>query len=397
MKKSLTFLLIGVLAVLSLTFAAYIVLTQFKPEREIRKMMITMAHLQSVHHELGFTWTQQDEYNPVTTILHTNGSMEVADDLQINHTTDFGVVYFSKQTGYQELSGEFRTIDEGSYLTYAPPGPRIQGVDFDDHTWIAIDQSERSLWGPLLPGVTWPIESIFSKDEWTPEGRARLQYLLSYADIVDVTYNGYEFGHDGEKIYRISAWLSAQPINSFLLDLVRAKDAREPSNEERLLAYSTAKQLSGLSVNVWIGENNHFLYALSVDGTLRGETQTQEIPIDFRIEFSQFNEDLFLEIPTTFLEFKDLFEAVYGVLPSSAIGSANQMQTLVDASSARLPVTDEQTNDDPDEDGLTNIVEAFYGTNALVADTDMDGMNDGDEVRMGRNPRGIGGLFEFGL
>ena len=41
-----------------------------------------------------------------------------------------------------------------------------------------------------------------------------------------------------------------------------------------------------------------------------------------------------------------------------------------------------------DNDGLTTLDEvAIYGTNPLVADTDGDGTNDGDEVASGRDPR----------
>lgn len=47
---------------------------------------------------------------------------------------------------------------------------------------------------------------------------------------------------------------------------------------------------------------------------------------------------------------------------------------------------------DPDEDGLTNAEERFYGTDPVKADTDGDSYNDSDEVRNGYNPLGEGKL-----
>jgi RHS repeat-associated protein len=43
-------------------------------------------------------------------------------------------------------------------------------------------------------------------------------------------------------------------------------------------------------------------------------------------------------------------------------------------------------NDDPDDDGLTNLMELIYGTNPMKPDTDDDGTNDGDEADQGSNP-----------
>ena len=54
-------------------------------------------------------------------------------------------------------------------------------------------------------------------------------------------------------------------------------------------------------------------------------------------------------------------------------------------------------SEDPDHDGLSNLLEAFYQTDPNNPDTDGDGVSDGDEVSQGRNPTGPGLLFDFGL
>lgn len=47
---------------------------------------------------------------------------------------------------------------------------------------------------------------------------------------------------------------------------------------------------------------------------------------------------------------------------------------------------------DDDNDGLVNLAEAIYQTNASNPDTDGDGYKDGDEVKNGYNPKGSGKL-----
>jgi hypothetical protein len=50
---------------------------------------------------------------------------------------------------------------------------------------------------------------------------------------------------------------------------------------------------------------------------------------------------------------------------------------------------------DVDGDGLSLLLENFYGADALNPDSDGDGQSDGDEVEEARSPMGPWGLFDF--
>ena len=384
MKKLLVFLVVGVAVVLSLTFASGIVFLQFRPEQEIRTMMMTMAALSSVTQESGFSWTQQDSESRVSTTLYLSGPMIVNDDLSIDHATRFRVVHLSSENSYQDLSGELRVIGGDAYLNYQAPGPDVAGINFENETWIGFGPGELPLWGPILPGLEWPLKSILSKDAWTSEGRVRLQYLLSYADILHVEYNGLTQMIDGVNTHIIDGTFDAQAIEAFLLDLVRAKEGREPNDGERLVAAQGASQLARLTLRFWIGLDSHYLYRVQAAGGF----------VDVRVEFSGFNEPYEMTGRST-VAFEELFEAAFGTFPTG--GTLANQKTLISESTARLPVIHTEVSNDSDGDGLDNLLEAFYGTNRTVADTDGDGVNDGEEVRSSRNPRGSGSLFGFGL
>lgn len=395
MKKSLAFLLVGVVMVLALTFASYIVFMQFRPEKEMRAMMIVMAKLQSFTQESGFSWSQQEDGERVSTTLYLSGPVLVEEDLGLSHATKFRLVHLTQEDSYKDLAGELRTIDGESYLTYEPPGPDVEGVDFERETWVGFGSGELPLWGPILPGLEAPIDSILSRELWTQEGRVRLQYLLSYADILHVEYNGLTELIDGVNTRIIDGRFDEQAIEAFLLDLVRAKEGREPNDSERLIADRNAAQLSRLTLRFWISLDTHYLYRFQAAGGFEDTEGTELLPVDVRIEFSYFNEPVEITAGYT-VWFQELFEAAFGVFPTAGT-LADTAKTLVSEATARLPVIQTQSSDDPDKDGLDNLLEAFYGTSRTVADTDGDGVSDGDEVRAARNPRGTGSLFGFGL
>ena len=77
---------------------------------------------------------------------------------------------------------------------------------------------------------------------------------------------------------------------------------------------------------------------------------------------------------------------VFGSWSGDASGSENPTTILMD-SNKNVGATFVEDTRDPDSDGLTNYQEIVtHGTNPDLADTDGDGVNDGDEVGQSTNP-----------
>ncbi len=401
MHKTLTFLTIGVIAILAFTTAAYIVLIRFDADIEVRRMMIAMSNLETVSQDTGFSWTRGVSDERVNTTLYTSGQMDISSLSEIEHETIFRVVHIGNDESYTDLSGEIRSIDEKTYLTYAPPGPEVPGISFsEEKTWISFMEDEMLSWGSILPGLDFPIEVSDEKTSWTPEGIGRLRYLLAAADIFVSDHNGLTELIGGVNTRIIDAAFDNDVVEAFLHDIVRAKEGRDPTDQERVLAAVQADQLKRLSFRFWIGIDDHLLYRMQAAGAFTEEGSTDLIPVDINASFEDFNEPFEAQEPTQVLTFNEVIQSVFANLPdaedsenTTSLGSS----TLVSDETARLPVEEVEQSDDPDEDGLNSMLEGFYGTDPNNPDTDGDGVSDGDEVRKGHNPRGSGSLFGFGL
>lgn len=397
MHRSLIFIVISTLIVMSLTVASYFVLTEFKPEREIRQMLLAMSELDSFSQKGGVSWTRTNNATRAITTLYTTGNIDLQKPDSIDHQTSFRVVNVRQGKEYTDLSGEIRRVDGKTYLTYQPPGPTVSGVDFQaEETWVSFEEGEFSAWGTLIPGLETPLDLRLTPSPWSPEGMARLRSLLSVADVFTVSYDDVTERIDGANTRIIDARFDPGALRAFFYGLIRAKEGREPNDEERIAAEMRARQLERLTLRLWIGVADHLLYRIQAAGAFVEGKSTQLIPVDVRFDLSNFNAITEIPLPKSTLEFSELIRAT---LSTSLFGDPNALpsKTFVTKDSAHLQVQKIETSNDKDEDGLDALMEVFYGTNPNNPDTDGDGISDGDEVAKNRNPRGKGTLFGFGL
>lgn len=396
MQKSLLFLCLGVLVVLSVTASSYFVLTKFYPTDEMRRMTVAMSRLQTVTESGGFHWTVVDGGEDVYTTLYTNGPVRLADPTKIEYDTTFRAVFLSKANQYKDLSGELRVKDNKTFLTYTPPGPTIQGVNFEKaNTWVSFASGEFPSWGSLVPNLKIPIPFFSSQTLWTPDSMKRLRVLLALSDIFHVRYDGVEETIKDERTRVIDARFDTDALKTFFYDVIRAREEREPTDAERLTIDAIASDLSHMSIRLWIGKKDHLLYRVQAIGGVPKERSNELMPIDVRIDFSDFNKPFEVQTPVSSISFASIFQSILHSLPASAMALGRSSVVFTQGSS--IPDQTVQSLSDQDRDGLDSILEGFFGTNPSKADTDGDGVSDGEEVRHGTNPRGKGSLFGFGL
>jgi hypothetical protein len=400
-RKALLFIAGGVGFVLIVLAAAWMVLGKFSPEAEIRRMFAAMAQVRTVSERSAFSWTRGEGRERVTTSVYTVGHLDISDPAAVEHATKFRVFRLSRGKDYADLSGEMRTIDGTTYLTYAPPGPEVEGVDFSDETWVSFDEGELPQWGSIIPGLDAPIvgedpsSNQRAPNVWTADGLVRLRQLLSRADVFLVRYDDLTELISGEATRVIDARFDPDALRAFLSDMVRAREGREPTDDERLAAEAQAKAIESLALRMWIGMEDHLLYRFQAAGLIPDGDGNVLIPTDMIIELSDFDAPFAGTVPKKTIAFDVLARQLLGSLEESGFRVADG--GLVSDDPERLPSIAAEPNDDPDRDGLTNIVEAFYRTNPKKADTDGDGKTDSEEVLTGLNPRGTGTLFGFGL
>jgi hypothetical protein len=313
----------------------------------------------------------------------------------IDHNHESRLVHLSDSGDYQNLTAVLQQVNGTDYLFYQAPGPDIAGVEFDGRTWIEFEEGELDLWGSVLPGLNAPI-AFMTTGWWDQDAMNRLRYLVAHTELFHVEWNGLTQIVDGENTRLFDAKLDEGAMRVFLMDLVRAKEDREPTDEERIRATEIAKQVSALAYRFWIGTTDHLLYRVQIDGDI--ETEAQTIPFELSAELSNVGETVQLETPERTQALEQVYAAAFGSLPESngMSGRTGVQETLVHED-VGLPVVAFETTDDTDGDGLDDLLEGFYGTDARNDDTDGDGVSDGDEVRTGSNPLGEGSLFGFGF
>ncbi|OGL95260.1 hypothetical protein A2348_02995 [Candidatus Uhrbacteria bacterium RIFOXYB12_FULL_58_10] len=405
-RRALLFIVVSVTCLLAFVIAAYVVLSKFRPEDEIRRMLVAMSEVQTIRERSAFSWTRGEGKSRVTTTLYATGQFDLSNPSRVDQATKFRLFRLSRSKDYADLSGEIRTIDGISHLTYAPPGPDVDGIDFaDSDTWVSFASGELPQWGAIIPGLDDPFGNqdagnVERAGDWTPEGIARLRYLLSRADIFVVAYDDVTELISAHATRVIDARFDPDALRSFLRDGIRARENREPTTAERLEVEDQAKALEKLDVRFWIGIDDHLLYRVQAAGAIPDATgQAGEnvlVPFDLIVELSGANDPFEWVAPSVSFSFYEVLGRTLGSYGESSSSTKHSMEFLPD-DVARLPTESVTTSADPDNDGLSNLLEAFYRTNPNVADTDGDGIRDGEEVLSGKNPRGEGTLFGFGL
>lgn len=217
----------------------------------------------------------------------------------------------------------------------------------------------------------------------------------------------------GVDVYHYQLKLDGVAIANFYIDLLKEmrtgseSEMSQKSFEEMLQDFKDGiekykdlidKVVSNINIEVWIGKNDRFMYKVKVDGKFDkkflemieeeivakeefmnpemlkdgGPSKSIDETIIGFFNMSDFNKPVSIEEPKE-------AESLLKVLEEISRGSLSPYRdTIVPGS-------------DFDNDGLTDDMEKFYGTDKNNPDTDGDGHKDGDEVNRGYDPKAAGG------
>ena len=385
--------LVGLFALGAVTLSAALFVVWFVFGRslnnDVRRMLATMAELDSVAVKTELIAEGVDDLPlfpaPSEDMTVRFGSRGVFDLSQLPEVTTSE--QFALQTSVEgaEVAGEYRKLPSSSYL-YISTAPDYQDIDlnaFEDE-WISIPSTFS------LSALAGEAPRKVSQEDFD-----RLAELLQTVDLVNVERTGiveiidgdvalpYEFVLDKEGMQAfLAAWWEIQ--KGSVIDAVSYQ-----SIVERVDALDSAHG------TMWIGRKSFLLHRLVV--------KTPDT--DLRIALSDFNKPVTIEAPQEITDIRLILSDLgfnVSALPTAADGRSTGSSTTTGGTEfGALPGTEDNAAavkaNDPDEDGLGNSFEYFYGSNPNNPDTDGDGVNDGEEVRHGQNPTGKGSLFSFGV
>ena len=185
MKKSLIFILISVCVLMSITFATYIVMTKFTPEREVFLMLQKMSEINTFSHSSGFAWSKNEK----STTLYANGGVDLSSENGMNYKTRFRLVKLLAGQDFNDLKGEVHYVNNQTYLRYEKPVPEILGVKLTDDQWVEFDYGELSGWGNIIVGADFPIKTFLTDGELSDAFVLELREMLRNSDIFLSSFN----------------------------------------------------------------------------------------------------------------------------------------------------------------------------------------------------------------
>lgn len=218
----------------------------------------------------------------------------------------------------------------------------------------------------------------------------------------DASFSSVEFDGTGcVDTYHYQAKLDSKAIISFYLEILKEMEKEDESKslgeviseiEEGVEKYNyvVSEVVNNIDIEVWIGKSDNLIYRTKLSGKFdeefikmiedemikKGDITKEEriedldktkISIDFSIDISM----------------SDFNEPVEISEPESA---ENLMEILKEMMAGFIMEPGISLENDPDQDGLNDEMEAFYGTDPNNPDTDGDGHSDGEEVAGGYDP-----------
>lgn len=303
---------------------------------------------------------------------------------------------FDLKTGQDDawrFAGDFVRAGDANYFNFSALPARIGTLHFTDfmHRWLRVDVkgllevTSLPIIGGERPELT-ELDEAYLIEQFRKTPFLRVEEKLKAEELGGVRTHHYKVRP--EVLFFKDYFIVAESIRL---------GGRELTNKERLAADAFFANVTAEDGELWIGQRDYYLYRMRLrfkydDGARSGH-------FTITANFSRFNEPSVMSVPVQGVD--DITDIVESLLPSFKDHLPLAKDGLVPRGQKKdektgLPIdTAEPGDDDPDKDGLPNVLERFYGSDPDNPDTDGDGLTDGQEVDTGMNPTGAGRLFDF--
>lgn len=390
-------LIVITISLVGICMSALLFLLIPSPDEIVRQAQGRFTELDSYRADIDVRYrgTRQtrDGVEPESYLLHIDTFRETAASDDTDSTDGFSLAVDQEDGGQLVFEGRRNRLGRAQFYRFTMLPDRIGAVRLDElrNRDLRIDL-------PRVLGLTDLALVGTGRHTLDDLSRAELRRDFRLTPFVAVTEKFEAERLGGKEAHHFKVRPEILFFRGFFALAESLRLGRELTDAERSKIETRFADITAEDGEIWIGKRDRL--PLRLRGRFRLDDGVRRGTLDVTIELSRFNEPVAVEAPggevsdtTSFLE--SLLLGLREQLPLARIGAGQRAETTTDTG---LPVAPRgSASDDPDNDGLSNLLESFYLTNASDADTDDDGVSDGDEISQGRNPSGPGMLFDFGL
>lgn len=371
------------------------------PERVLQKMMLKLPEIKSLEYALEL----KSEVNTADLAEQSGNSLLPLGQLKENISfslefsgkanlqeteTPSSLLVFNVSTdalsspdGRELVAGaEVRTVGDNAYIKLSEA---TDLVFFDlsaiKNQWIKADLKAQDLSEQVGLLAVADQASTTLQQALLKERTEKIILAVKQAKIIKITGTLPSENLDGVKAYHYKFSLDKAELRKLFVEASRIIQEQELTEEELADFDKSFAAMGTPTGEIWVGQKDFLPYKIylnfSVQKTAEIKTPGQA---SLTLSFKNFDQPLEVEEP---IEAKSLEEAL------NQLFSGFSMQLSAPTSS---PLVSDSANLDTDQDGLSDQLEAHYGTDPNNSDTDGDGYQDGEEVANGYDPNGSGKL-----
>lgn len=391
--SNISILLVVLVSCLGVGMAGLMLLLVPRPSDVLRATMRRMATAKTFHVETDVNWRgtagpagfKKDELFH----LSTQGDIDRNDPEKPRSTQQFSI-----EDHDQKIVGEYRRAGEVRLFRLSDIPEQIGGVSFASlkNSWLRFD------FDTIANRFDLPVIGGGRRDLTLIESNSLTKALISTPFVVVDTYVNTE-QLDGDPVFHYKVSFEPLFIKDIILRVESAKLGRDLTEKEKAVIETYFANTVVEPGEAWIGTRNDTLYRLRL--RLRYDDGKRTGVLDVSMAFSRLDQPLSLTTPTDGVIDAtpialSLLPGLSGRLPLAADGSLSRGTSDATDRSGGLPNQQPGiSTGDTDGDGLSNVLESFYGSNANDPDSDDDGVSDGAEIEHGQSPTGPGLLFDF--